>query len=73
MSRSRHRVRAQQIALEQSSELFTLAESVNYQLRAMQAMRERLSTALPPDQLAEIENWLAMAERLLGSQLPQDQ
>ena len=65
--------RAQQIALEQSTHPFTLAENVNYQLRAMEAMRARLSAVLSADQLAEIENWLTMAERLLSSQLPNNE
>ncbi len=64
--------RAQQIALEQSSQLFTMAENIHYQLRAMEAMRTRLAAALAADQFAEIENWLEMAERLLSAQLPQD-
>jgi hypothetical protein len=64
--------RAQQIALEHSSEMFTLSENMEYQLRAMTAMRQRLSTMLAADQLAEIENWLTMAERLIAAQIPGD-
>ncbi len=64
--------RAQQFVLEQSHQPFTGAENIYYQLRAMEAMRARLTTLLPPDQLAEIENWLTMADRLLTAQLPQD-
>lgn len=64
--------RAQQIALEQSNQLFTMAENIHYQLRAMEAMRTRLAAALAEDQFAEIENWLTMAERLLNAQLPQE-
>lgn len=65
--------RAEQIALEQSTTLFTLSENVYYQIRAMNAMRERLGGYLPADQYAEIENWLNMAENLLLAQIPNTQ
>ena len=64
--------RAEQLALEQSTTPYTMSENVMYQIRAMQAMRERLQGYLSEEQFAEIENWLTMAENLLMSQLPQD-
>jgi hypothetical protein len=61
--------RAEQQALERSNTLYTAAENMNYQIRAMEAMRERLQQALPADQLAEIENWLTMGTNLFKQQL----
>ncbi len=61
--------RAEQIALEQSNEPFTLEENVNYQLRAMDAMRAQLQGVLPEDQFAELQNFLTFGENALSAQL----
>ena len=62
--------RAEQMLLEQSDQPFTLEENIYYQIRAMDNMRERLQPALPPDQFAELENWLTMGENTLTASLP---
>lgn len=65
--------RAEQIALEQSDALFTMEENVNYQLRAMDAMREQLQGMLSEDQFAEVMNFLTFGENALNAQLAQTQ
>ena len=65
--------RAEQIALEQSNELFTMEENVNYQLRAMDAMRAQLQGVLSEDQFAELQNFLTFGENALNAQLGQVQ
>ncbi len=65
--------RAEQIALEQSNELFTMEENVNYQLRAMDAMRTQLQGVLSADQFAELQNFLTFGENALNAQLGQAQ
>ena len=64
--------RAEQIALENSNTLFTQSENIYYQIRAMAAMRDRLSGYLSEDQYAEISNWLTMAENMMNASLPQE-
>ncbi len=73
MSVAVNEFRAEQIALEQSNELFTLEENVNYQLRAMDAMRAQLQGALSEDQFAELQNFLTFGENALNAQLAQAQ
>lgn len=63
--------RAEQIALEQSNELFTMEENVNYQLRAMDAMRAQLQGILSEAQFAEVQNFLTFGENALNAQLGQ--
>ena len=63
--------RAEQIALEQSNELFTLEENVNYQLRAMDAMAAQLQGVLSEDQFAELQNFITFGENALNAQLTQ--
>ncbi len=61
--------RAEQEALDRSNTPFTVAENLNYQIRAMDGMRDRLRQSLPADQFAEIENWLNMGTNLFKQQL----
>jgi hypothetical protein len=60
---------AEQTALEQSDELFTMAENVNYQLRAMDAMADRLQGVLSEEQFAELQNFITFGENALNAQL----
>lgn len=61
--------RGEQIALEQSEELFTAQENIRYQLRAIDGMRERVQGVMEDGQTAELENFLTMAETVLTGQL----
>jgi len=63
--------RAEQIALEQSDELFTLTENVLYQIRAMDAMAEQLRGLLSEDQFAELQNFLTFGQNAMNAQLEQ--
>ena len=59
-------------ALRDSDALYTEAESMLYQLRAMARMRERLLPLLSEDQYAELDNWLTMGENVIRDALPDD-
>jgi len=59
-------------ALRDSDALYTEAESMLYQLRAMVRMRERLLPLLSEDQYAELDNWLTMGENVIRDALPDD-
>ncbi len=61
--------RAEQIALDRSNTTFTVAENLNYQIRAMENMRTRLQEGLPADQFTEINNWLNMGINMFEQQL----
>jgi len=62
---------AEQAALEQSDQLFTMAENVHYQIRAMDAMADRLQGVLSEDQFAELQNFITFGENALNAQLAQ--
>lgn len=64
---------AEQERLRNSEVLYTAEESILYQLRAMEHMRERLAPVLPADQFQELENWFRMGENVLRANLPQRQ
>ncbi len=59
-------------ALRASDTLYTAAESMLYQIRAMAGMRERLLPLLSEDQYSELDNWLTMGENLMRQSLPDD-
>ncbi len=63
---------AEMAALRDSDTLYTAAQSMLYQIRAMAAMRERLLLLLSEDQYAELDNWLTMGENLMHDSLPDD-
>jgi hypothetical protein len=65
--------RAEQAAMEESDELYSMETNVLFQLRAMETMRERLEVSLSEDQYAELENFLTMADNVLRSQLPKEE
>lgn len=60
---------SEQNTLNNSNTPFTRAENMRYQIRAMERMRERLREYLPPDQFAEINNWLNMGINMFEQQL----
>jgi len=64
---------AEQVALEQSDELFTQSENIYYQFRAMETAGNRLREILPEDQYAEWQNFFDFAETALNSQLPKEE
>lgn len=63
---------AEMATLRASDTLYTAAESMLYQIRAMAGMRERLLPLLSDDQYAELDNWLTMGENLMHDSLPDD-
>lgn len=63
---------AEQNAIWASDRLYDQTEAVMFQLRAMDAMRERLTPMLTAEQFQEVEYFLTMGENLLRSALPKD-
>ncbi len=61
---------AEQNATRESDEIYTAQEPYLYQIRAMDAMRERLQSAMPEDQYRELENWLRMGDNMLRQSMP---